>query len=108
MLNGVAVILGHSFPIFLKFKGGKGGACVIGILAFLMPRGALIYLAIFLLLMWVTRVPTLSYGVDFISFIFIGLFVYHSWQLAVYTVALIVLVVLRYIPRLLGNAAEGG
>ncbi|UCC16295.1 MAG: glycerol-3-phosphate acyltransferase, partial [Dehalococcoidales bacterium] len=34
---GVSII-GHMFPVFLKFRGGKGGATAVGILALLMPK----------------------------------------------------------------------
>ena len=37
LMAGVVVVIGHSFPVFLKFRGGRGGATCIGILAYLMP-----------------------------------------------------------------------
>ena len=42
---GLGAILGHNFPVFLKFKGGKGAACTIGvILALNVSIAALCYL----------------------------------------------------------------
>ena len=45
---GVAAVVGHIFPIWLKFKGGKGVACGFGFLLYLWPTGALYCLLIFL------------------------------------------------------------
>lgn len=39
---GFAAILGHNWPVFLKFKGGKGAATVIGVLLAFMPVPLLI------------------------------------------------------------------
>jgi len=39
LLAGIAAVLGHSFPVWLRFRGGKGGATTIGVLIFLMPWG---------------------------------------------------------------------
>ena len=39
---GFAAILGHNWPVFLKFKGGKGAATVIGVLLAFMPIPLLI------------------------------------------------------------------
>lgn len=36
-LGGSCIILGHVFPVFLKFKGGKGIAATIGVYAFSLP-----------------------------------------------------------------------
>jgi glycerol-3-phosphate acyltransferase PlsY len=108
MAAGVCVILGHNFPVFLKFRGGKGGAACIGILIYFMPWGAPIYLGTFLLLLAVTRVPTISYSVAFFSFLFIGLFINRSWEFVVYALILTLLPLLRYIPRLVEMRRKGG
>jgi len=43
---GVAAVLGHTFPVFLKFKGGKGVATTIGALLSAAPVAGLIYLVV--------------------------------------------------------------
>lgn len=108
MLAGVAVVVGHNFPIFLKFRGGKGGASCIGILIFFMPWGIPIYLGLFLLGLLVTRFPTLSYSLAFVSFPFIGWLIYHRWEFIVYSVVLVILPLLRYIPRIIKMRTRAG
>jgi glycerol-3-phosphate acyltransferase PlsY len=57
---GLGAILGHLFPVWLGFKGGKGVATYIGILlAFAWPA-ALVFGAIWLAVAWITRFSSLS------------------------------------------------
>ena len=100
LLTGVAVILGHAFPVFLKFRGGKGGATCIGVLAFLIPWACPFYLGIFLLLLAITRFPTLSYGIAFITFPLVAGLVYHSTPLIIFSIVILLVPLLMYIPRL--------
>ena len=44
---GVAAFLGHLFPIFLKFKGGKGVATALGVFIALAPLGTLLLIILF-------------------------------------------------------------
>jgi len=108
MLAGVMGVVGHGFPVFLKFHGGKGGAACIGILMFFMPWGVPIYLGVFLLLLAVTRAPTVSYSIAFLSFPFIGWFINHSWEFAVYSLVLVIIPLLKYIPRIMEMRRRGG
>jgi glycerol-3-phosphate acyltransferase PlsY len=96
---GAAVVVGHSFPVFLKFRGGKGGATVIGILAFLMPWGIPFYLAIFGLGLLLTHYATLSYSVAFLCFPFVAWLKYHSLELVAFSIGILLLIIIRYIPR---------
>jgi acyl phosphate:glycerol-3-phosphate acyltransferase len=100
LAGGLAAVVGHNFPVFLKFKGGKGGATCIGILVYLMPWGAPIYLAFFGLIMAITRFPTLSYSLAFLCFPVLAAVVYNSVPLIVFSLLLLIIPILRYIPRM--------
>ena len=52
---GFAVIIGHNWPVFLKFRGGKGAATVIGVLLAFMPIETLIASAIVIVFIGITR-----------------------------------------------------
>lgn len=108
LLAGVVAVLGHNFPLFLNFRGGKGGATCIGILIYLMPWGIPFYLTLFGIGLLLTRNPTLSYSLAFICFPFVGWLLYHKWELAVYTIVLLLFVLVRYIPRIIEMRAKGG
>lgn len=49
MIAGVAVLIGHCFPIWLNFKGGKGVAAALGVFLALCAPAALASLALFIL-----------------------------------------------------------
>lgn len=55
ILGGLACILGHTFPLWLRFRGGKGVATSAGVLLGLMPIAMLSVLAVWLLLFYATR-----------------------------------------------------
>jgi glycerol-3-phosphate acyltransferase PlsY len=105
---GAAAVVGHGFPVFLKFRGGKGGATVIGILAFLMPWGIPFYLAIFGLGLLLTHYATLSYSVAFLCFPFVAWLKYHSLELVAFSIGILLLIVTRYIPRVKEMRTAGG
>ena len=57
---GLFAIVGHVFPVWLKFRGGKGVATGVGAFAVLAPRAVLVALFIFAVVLLVSRYVSLS------------------------------------------------
>jgi glycerol-3-phosphate acyltransferase PlsY len=60
LLGGLAVLLGHVFPVFLKFRGGKGVGSLVGIFLVYFYPALLVFLAVFFLTLRLTRYVSLS------------------------------------------------
>jgi acyl phosphate:glycerol-3-phosphate acyltransferase len=60
LVAGLGAFLGHLFPVWLKFKGGKGVATYIGLLIGLAWPGALIFIAIWLAVAALSRYSSLA------------------------------------------------
>jgi glycerol-3-phosphate acyltransferase PlsY len=57
---GLAAVIGHIFPVFANFKGGKGVATLLGMLIAVQPIVALCCIGVFLLVIFLTRYVSLS------------------------------------------------
>jgi acyl phosphate:glycerol-3-phosphate acyltransferase len=79
IVAAVCCVLGHSFPVWLRFKGGKGVATSAGALFGLMPFVALIAVAVWLITFQLTRyvsvasmIAALAVPIAILSMIFLG------------------------------------
>ena len=57
---GLGSVLGHNFPFYLKFKGGKGIACTAGVVMAVCPQAVPSCLAVFGLCLWLTKYVSLG------------------------------------------------
>jgi glycerol-3-phosphate acyltransferase PlsY len=60
LYGGLGVVLGHDFPFYLKFKGGKGVAVTTGIMLAISPVASLIIIAAMVLLIIITKYVSLG------------------------------------------------
>jgi acyl phosphate:glycerol-3-phosphate acyltransferase len=74
-LAALFAIIGHMFPIWLKFRGGKGVATALGAFALLAPKPLLVMVGIFIAVVLVCRRVSLG------SIIAVALFPFLAWLL---------------------------
>lgn len=80
LMAGVAVIVGHMFPIWAHFRGGKGVNTAAGVLFALTPITMMITLGVFALVLFLSRyvsLASLSAAVAFPSAIAIRKYLFH-------------------------------
>ncbi len=65
---GILVVLGHIFPVFAGFKGGKGVASSLGVILGVHPQAALICVALFLIVFIIFNYVSLGAIVSSIAF----------------------------------------
>ncbi len=68
LVLGLAALLGHIFPVYAGFRGGKGIATLLGIIIALDPHGALFAISIFLIILILSRFVSLSSMIAALSF----------------------------------------
>ena len=90
----LAVLIGHIYPIFYKFRGGKGVATAIGILIFLNFKLALIVASIWLLVFGIWRYSSLAAILAAISAPIIAIFILRDQPLYCIAFTLITIIIL--------------
>ncbi|TVR74838.1 MAG: glycerol-3-phosphate 1-O-acyltransferase [Marinilabiliales bacterium] len=108
LLLGLAVIIGHIFPVFANFRGGKGVATLIGVILAIDPVSMLICLGVFLVTLIVTKYVSLSSMIAGLSFPVLVIVVFNTTTSSLVIFSMIVFVLLLFthqknIERLVRN-----
>jgi glycerol-3-phosphate acyltransferase PlsY len=96
----LAVALGHCFPVFIKFRGGKGVSTAMGAYAVLAPPLFGVSLAVFVGVIAATRFVSLGSLLAILSFPFLALFWKSDRELAALGLAIFVLVAFRHLGNI--------
>jgi glycerol-3-phosphate acyltransferase PlsY len=96
MACGLAVVLGHIFPIWLQFKGGKGVATSIAVILMLNIYMGLITCGIWIMIYLVSRISSLSALAAFVLNPIITYFFTYDLRLVMVSTIISILVIYRH------------
>ena len=96
LLLGIAAILGHIFPIWAGFRGGKGVATLFGVMLAINFEPTLISTAIFIVTLIITKYVSLSSMIAGFSFPVIVIFVFKTTTTPLVIFSLIIAILLLF------------
>lgn len=96
LLVGIAAILGHTFSIFVNFKGGKAVATTAGVLLSVYPVLFIIGVVLFLAVLYITRMVSLTSMLVAIVLTIVSYAFYSDWVITLILFALTVFIVYRH------------
>ena len=88
MFTGIAAVVGHNWPVFIGFRGGRGESTSIGVLLALVTMPMLIMALPTLLVLYLKKSVVLASAVLFIPLSLVGWWMGTSGPLIVYSIAL--------------------
>lgn len=91
---GIAALVGHIFPVFAGFRGGKGVATILGIVMCILPLSCSVALVIFLLVLFTSRMVSLSSMMAGVAFPFILHFILGNTNPILTTFSIVVALLL--------------
>lgn len=108
---GLSAVIGHIFPIWAGFKGGKGVATLLGMAIAIQPLVAVCCVGVFLLVLYLTRFVSLSSMLAGVAFMVFILFIFNEDEplyriFAVLVALMVVLTHQKNISRIL-KGTEG-
>lgn len=100
---GLAAVVGHMFPCWLQFRGGKGVATALGVILVLAPWGTLVAVLTFAVTFALFRIVSLSSMLAAVAFCVAVLwrlspqpFSAQTWSLAAFAIAVPLLIIVRH------------
>lgn len=105
---GLAAVIGHIYPIWAGFKGGKGVATLLGMAFAIQPLVAVCCIGVFLLVLYLTRFVSLSSILAGVSFMVFILFIFNEKETLyrIFAVLVALMVVLTH-QKNIGRILKG-
>lgn len=93
---GIIVILGHTFTIFLNFKGGKGVATAVGVYLAVSPQSLGIAFIVFLLVVGIWKMVSLGSIIAALTLLVNIVYIENSMVVKVFTAILVFFVIYKH------------
>ena len=103
---GIFAIIGHSFSVFMKFKGGKAVATTVGVFTVLVPKALLLAAVVFFVIFALTRYVSVSSIIAATSLPIFIFFLYGDIPYTIFGGIIAVLIIVKHksnIQRLLNG-----
>lgn len=104
LIYGVVAVIGHMFPIFAEFKGGKGVACCTGILLAYSPLIFIIVITVFILILIWKKYISLSSMTAAVTALILSFFIHEGdsidWFFTSIIAILCAFIIIRHIPNI--------
>ena len=93
---GIAAILGHIFPVYVGFRGGKGVATLFGLVLAINPEPTLLCIGVFVISLIITKYVSLSSMIAAFNFPIMVIFVFKTTTPSLVLFSLILVVLLLF------------
>lgn len=100
LAGGIAAMAGHNWSLFLGFKGGRGVATGLGVIAVLVPKVTVIVFAVWAIIVYLTRYVSLGSIVAAILVPILMWFFGESWEVLGFGIIAALFVIIRHRPNI--------
>jgi glycerol-3-phosphate acyltransferase PlsY len=100
VVGGIFAILGHSYPLYFGFKGGRGVATACGVMLALAPLVAVLSIVIFIIVLLVGRWVSLASIIGIISAVVLTVATGQSASILILTSACALIILYRHMPNI--------
>lgn len=98
LVLGIASLVGHIFPLFASFRGGKGIATLLGIILAVHPYAAFISIGVFIIVLLISRYVSLSSMIAALMFPIVVILVFNTKDpsLVIFSILIAIMVLITH------------
>jgi acyl phosphate:glycerol-3-phosphate acyltransferase len=108
LIAGLAVVIGHIWPVYIGFRGGDGLATAIGVVAILLTRELALSLSVTVILLFMTRNVILSLSLGLLTIPVWTAYAGRPWWMTVFPLVIAAIMFVHFLPNILAEWRKAG